>query len=36
MEEVVLQAHDAPATWLDAQERHQRLYGDVVRDLQFD
>lgn len=34
IEEVVLKQHTYPATWADAQARHQRLYTDHVRDLQ--
>jgi len=34
IEEVLLGRSSFPATWADAQARHQLLYGDRVRDLQ--
>jgi O-acetyl-ADP-ribose deacetylase (regulator of RNase III) len=36
IEEVILGQLSRPATWADAQARHQRLYSDHVRDLQKD
>lgn len=34
IEEVVLGRHHYPRTWAEAQQRHQLLYTDRVRDLQ--
>jgi O-acetyl-ADP-ribose deacetylase (regulator of RNase III) len=34
IEEVILGAGNFPQTWAEAQEQHQRLYTDRVRDLQ--
>ncbi len=34
IEEVVTAPAGFPRTWAEAQERHQRLYTDRVRDLQ--
>lgn len=34
IEEVLLETRGFPTSWHDAQARHQRLYGDAVRDLQ--
>lgn len=34
IEEVVLGGGQAPRTWAEAQQQHQRLYTDRVRDLQ--
>jgi O-acetyl-ADP-ribose deacetylase (regulator of RNase III) len=34
IEEVILGAGSFPRTWAEAQEQHQRLYTDRVRDLQ--
>ncbi len=34
IEEVVHRKGGFPQSWLDAQERHQRLYSDEMRDLQ--
>ncbi|MEC7382108.1 MAG: macro domain-containing protein [Cyanobacteriota bacterium] len=34
LDEVLLGKHDFPATWADAQARHQLLYTDRVRNLQ--
>ncbi len=34
IEHIVLENNDFPATWADAQIRHQKLYTDRVRDLQ--
>lgn len=36
IEDVVLGRRPFPATWDEAQERHQRLYRDRVTDLQFE
>lgn len=36
LEDVVLQKSVFPATWADAQARHQSLYTERLRDLQFD
>src|SRR5262245_29600962 len=36
IEEVVLDRNPYPRTWLEAQQRHQLLYTDRVRDLQRD
>jgi O-acetyl-ADP-ribose deacetylase (regulator of RNase III) len=36
IQEVLLGQYTFPATWADAQARHQRLYTDRVRDLQRD
>lgn len=35
IEEVVNGKHGFPTSWADAQIRHQKLYTDRVRDLQF-
>jgi hypothetical protein len=35
IEEVVLGPAGFPRTWAEAQERHQWLYTDLVRDLQL-
>lgn len=35
IDEVVLGLATFPASWDDAQERHQRLYAESVRDLQY-
>jgi O-acetyl-ADP-ribose deacetylase (regulator of RNase III) len=34
IEEIILGAGNFPRTWAEAQEQHQRLYTDRVRDLQ--
>ena len=34
IEDVLLGKHSFPASWADAQARHQRLYTDRIRDLQ--
>lgn len=34
VEEVLQDNHTYPLSWQDAQDRHQRLYTDYVRDLQ--
>ncbi|MBA3530540.1 MAG: macro domain-containing protein [Ardenticatenales bacterium] len=36
IEEVLLNPAPFPASWWEAAQRHQRLYGDHPRDLQFD
>lgn len=36
IDEFLLDQRSAPATWADAQARHQRLYTDRIRDLQKD
>jgi O-acetyl-ADP-ribose deacetylase (regulator of RNase III) len=36
IEEIVLGLGQFPRTWAEAQQRHQRLYTDRVRDLQRD
>jgi O-acetyl-ADP-ribose deacetylase (regulator of RNase III) len=36
IDEVLFGRGSFPATWADAQARHQLLYGDRVRDLQRD
>jgi O-acetyl-ADP-ribose deacetylase (regulator of RNase III) len=36
IEQVVFEKHAFPTTWSEASERHQRLYCDRVRDLQFE
>lgn len=36
IDEVMLQKSGFPTSWADAQGRHQRLYTDRIRDLQFD
>ncbi len=36
IEEVLLGSSPFPATWSEAQERHQRLFGNRVRDLQLE
>jgi len=35
IEEVILERGGFPTSWHDAQSRHQRLYADAVRDLQY-
>lgn len=35
IEEVVLDQYEFPSSWADAQLRHQKLYTDEFRDLQF-
>jgi O-acetyl-ADP-ribose deacetylase (regulator of RNase III) len=34
--DVVLGTSSFPSSWADAQQRHQKLYTDRLRDLQFD
>ncbi len=36
IEEVVTGSYGFPRSWAEAQERHQRLYTDRVRDLQYE
>jgi len=36
VEEVVMGEREFPATWVEAQAMHQRLYTDRIRDLQRD
>ncbi len=36
IEAVVLENRPFPDTWYEAQEQHQRMYSDEVRDLQFE
>ena len=36
IEEVVLGKHTFPESWMDAQRRHQQLYADRIRDLQYE
>jgi O-acetyl-ADP-ribose deacetylase (regulator of RNase III) len=35
IEDVVLEKYEYPGTWPEAQRRHQLLYGDDFRDLQY-
>lgn len=35
-DDIWLSKYKFPNTWLEAQERHQLLYGDTVRDIQYD
>jgi O-acetyl-ADP-ribose deacetylase (regulator of RNase III) len=35
IDEIILGKNEFPVTWADAQMRHQKLYTDRVRDLQF-
>jgi O-acetyl-ADP-ribose deacetylase (regulator of RNase III) len=35
IDEVIVGSKGFPTTWADAQIRHQKLYADRVRDLQF-
>ena len=35
LEHVILDRYEYPASWADAQIRHQKLYTDRIRDLQF-
>ena len=34
--EFALEKHLFPTSWVDAQSKHQKLYTDRLRDLQFD
>lgn len=36
IEEVVLGKNEFPRSWAEAQKRHQRLYTDIIRDLQYE
>ncbi len=36
IEEVLLEKAPFPASWKEAQDRHQKLYTDFTRDLQFE
>ncbi len=36
IEEIIFDQKQFPQSWADAQARHQQLYTDVIRDLQFD
>lgn len=36
IDDVVLGTSSFPSSWADAQQRHQKLYTDRLRDLQFD
>jgi O-acetyl-ADP-ribose deacetylase (regulator of RNase III) len=36
IEDVVLKKSGFPTSWKDAQRRHQQLYSDNIRDLQYD
>jgi O-acetyl-ADP-ribose deacetylase (regulator of RNase III) len=36
IEDVILGKHEFPQSWADAQERHQQLYTDQIRDLQLE
>ena len=36
IEEVILGRKEFPQSWADAQKRHQQLYTDQIRDLQYD
>jgi O-acetyl-ADP-ribose deacetylase (regulator of RNase III) len=36
IEEVILEKYAFPQSWADAQKRHQQLYTDQIRDLQYD
>jgi len=35
IDDVILARNGFPVTWVDAQLRHQKLYTDRVRELQF-
>ena len=35
IDDIVLEKYDYPHTWVEAQKRHQLLYGDDFRDLQY-
>jgi O-acetyl-ADP-ribose deacetylase (regulator of RNase III) len=35
IDQIMLGRNKSPVTWADAQMRHQKLYTDRVRDLQF-
>jgi O-acetyl-ADP-ribose deacetylase (regulator of RNase III) len=36
IENVVLGKNEFPLSWADAQTKHQKLYTDVIRDLQYE
>ena len=36
IEEVLLEKYEFPQSWADAQRRHQQLYTDQIRDLQYE
>jgi hypothetical protein len=36
IEEVVFEKYQFPRSWMDVQRKHQLLYRDEVRDLQFE
>ncbi|MEW6730680.1 MAG: macro domain-containing protein [Acidobacteriota bacterium] len=36
IDDIVLEKYSFPFSWVDAQERHQRLYRDWVKDLQHE
>lgn len=36
IEDVILEEHQFPQSWADAQKRHQQLYTDEIRDLQHE
>ncbi len=36
IEEIILGKNEFPQSWADAQKRHQELYTDQIRDLQYE
>jgi len=36
IEDILLDQYEFPVSWMDAQRRHQRLYTERTRDLQFE
>jgi hypothetical protein len=36
IEEVILNQKNFPRTWSEAQQEHQKLYTDRIRDLQYE
>jgi len=36
IEEVILEQTEFPQSWADAQKRHQQLFTDQIRDLQYE
>jgi O-acetyl-ADP-ribose deacetylase (regulator of RNase III) len=36
IEDTLLERRSFPTSWHDAQRRHQQLYGDTIRDLQYE
>lgn len=36
IEDVLLDRYEFPVSWMDAQRRHQLLYAERARDLQFE